>query len=137
MILYRYVPLFVSLALLAGCGDGKPPETAPAAPVEAAAPVAAPEAAPEAAPGDAGAPSAAAVDAAALYAGRCMSCHGKSAEGVGDYPSLAKLSRADIQSRMETYRSGGTVGPRSAIMLSMTRSLSDQEVAALASYLGN
>lgn len=137
--------------LLSACGPDKPAE-APVA-VEAAAPVpvepvatapaaAAPEAAAVAsagAPVVAAAPDLAAapsVDAAALYNGKCASCHGKSYEGVAGNPKLAGLSAADVTSRLNDYRAGKAVGPKSAIMFAMAKPLSDEQVAALAAHLG-
>ena len=123
--------------LLAACG-GKEEPAPPAAEAEAPPPVVAPEVS---APADASPESAAApgvgVDAHALYASRCASCHGETAEGVAGNPSLAKLSAADIQSRLEAYRAGQAVGPKSAIMMPMAKNLSDAEIEALATYLGS
>jgi len=125
----RYIMLFATLSLLSACGDSSKQTTAttPEASTEAAAPPVA----------YAGAEAGAEVDASTLFARSCASCHGETAEGVAGNPSLVKLSHADIKSRLETYRSGGTVGPKSAIMAPMVKNLSDQEIAALASYLGN
>ena len=126
-----------AITLLAGCG-GKEEAEAPTPPApEAAAPA---DTAPQAEPQESAAMPAAegvAVDAAALYAGRCASCHGETAEGVAGNPSLAKLSAADVQARLEAYRAGQAVGPKSAIMMPMAKNLSDAEIEALATYLGS
>jgi cytochrome c553 len=129
----RYSLLLASLTLLSACGDGtkQPAAKAPEAPAEATAPMAATAAT------LAGEVAAAGTDAASLYAHVCAACHGATAEGVGDSPSLAKLSGATIQSRLQAYRAGEKVGPKSAIMAPIAKQLSDEQIAALASYLGN
>lgn len=76
-------------------------------------------------------------DAASIYARTCTTCHGKTGEGVGTFPSLAKLDRAMLQARLEAYRAGQAVGPRSSIMEPIAKTLSDEQIAALASYLGS
>jgi cytochrome c553 len=138
MISSRHIILLASLSLLAACGDKdqQPVAETPVAPaaetVTTTEPTAATtETAPEAAP------SGGSVDASSLYASRCASCHGETAEGVAGNPGLTKLSRADVQSRLETYRSGGTVGAKSAIMKGIAGKLSDEEIAALSVYLGS
>lgn len=125
------------MALLSACGGKEEPQ-APAAP-EAATETAAPatpaseaptvvEAAPE--PG-------ADVDAPALFAKSCASCHGDMAQGTASGPALDKLSNADIQTRLEGYRAGQSMGPKTAIMAPMAKKLTDEQIAALARYLGS
>lgn len=125
------------LALLSACGGKEEPQ-APAVPdaaTEAAAPAAPASEAPpmvESAP----APGAD-VDAPALYAKSCASCHGDMAQGTASGPALDKLANADIQARLEGYRAGQTMGPKTAIMAPMAKKLSDEQIAALARYLGS
>jgi cytochrome c553 len=126
--------LVLSLGL-AACGKKNEPESA--APAETAAPAAPMEASPaapqatEAAAGGEGA-----VDAHGLYAAKCASCHGATGEGVADNPKLAGLSVADIESRLKDYRDGKQRGPKTAIMAGMAKSLTDEQISSLASYLG-
>lgn len=126
------------LALLSACGGKEEPQ-APAVP-EAATESAAPSSAPasEAPPMVEAAPLPGAdVDAPALYAKSCASCHGDMAQGTASGPALDKLSNADIQARLEGYRAGQTMGTKTAIMAPMAKKLSDEQIAALARYLGN
>jgi cytochrome c553 len=128
------VTLVLSLGL-AACGQKKEPEsTAPAETALPAAPMEATPAAPESAESAAGAGGT--VDAQGLYASKCASCHGATGEGVADNPKLAGLTRADIESRLKDYRDGKQRGPKTAIMAGMAKSLTDQQIASLASYLG-
>lgn len=132
----KHLLALTALMMLAACGGKEEvaqpvPETTAEAPASATtepvAPV--PEAGAEATPG-------AGVDAATLYAGRCASCHGQLAEGQGGNPSLVGLSAADIQTKLEGYRAGTTLGPKTAVMAPMAKSLTDEQIQALASYLG-
>lgn len=127
----RHYLLIAALAMLGACGDGAKEAAAPDA-AQAAAP---PAAADAAALADAAA--AAGDEASALYAGVCAACHGETAEGVGDFPSLAKLSGKDIETKLRAYRAGETVGPQSALMAPIAKPLSDEQIANLASYLGS
>jgi cytochrome c553 len=123
------------LALLAACG-GKQEAQAPAAPETAAAPAPAPEAAAPAQEMAAPAPGAG-VDASALFASRCSKCHGQLAEGQNGNPSLVNLSKADIKSKLEAYRAGKQMGPKTAVMAAMAKPLTDEEIDALATFLGS
>ncbi len=128
--------LVLSLALSA-CGQDKPAETAPAG--EAVAP-------PMPMPPDQGVAGAdapataveavAGVDAAALYAARCASCHGAAGEGVGQNPKIAGLTQADMASRLKDYRDGKQMGSQTAVMAAMAKPLSDEQIEALAAHLG-
>lgn len=134
MTLNRYYPLVAALALLlSACGDtGKEAAATP----DTTAAVAPPTAAEAAAMADA-VTSSVGDDAYTLYKRSCIACHGETGEGVGDFPSLAKLSGKDIESRLRAYRAGETVGPKSALMAPLAKPLSDEQIAALALYLGS
>lgn len=130
--------LLLSLVLplaLAACGKEEPAQApapaetaAPAMPAEteAAAP-AEPTALADAGPG---------VDAHGMYAAKCASCHGDMGQGVAGNPKLAGLSPADIESKLKDYRAGKQMGAKTAIMASAAKGLSDEEISALAAYLG-
>jgi len=138
MNVLRSTLLVAGLLLVQGCGDQAqeaqvaPPEAQVEAPAEAPGVEGAPQAA-----ADAVTAEVAGEGADALYARSCASCHGETAQGVGDNPSLIGLSRADIESRLTAYRNGETLGPKSAIMASMAKPLSDAQIADLAAYLGH
>ncbi len=129
--------LLLSLVLplaLAACGKEEPAQ-APA-PAETAAPAmpAEPEAA---APAESTASDAGpGVDAHGMYAAKCASCHGDMGQGVAGNPKLAGLSPADIESKLKDYRAGKQMGAKTAIMASAAKRLSDEEISALAAYLG-
>jgi len=135
MTTYRYIILFVALGLLSACGESEqePAATVPEGVLEDSLSAETP--APAVATEDA--QSVGGVDAAAFYASRCASCHGKNREGVAGNPSLVALTQEDIQSKLEIYRSGGSVGPKSAVMTPMVRNLSDADIEALAAHLGS
>lgn len=127
------------LALLSACGGKEEPE-APAQPEAAVEAAPAAEGATPATEAMAEAPAADAgtgVDAGALYTKRCASCHGDMAQGVAGNPALDKLAAAEVKSRLEAYRAGQTIGPKSAVMIPMAKGLGDAEIEALASYLGS
>lgn len=55
---------------------------------------------------------------------------------MGNYPRLAGLTRDEISNKLRDYRAGRQMGPLTAIMAASARDLSDEEIAALAAYLG-
>ncbi len=99
---------------------------------EAAAPAAAPaQPAPVSKPGGA-APS----HGESKYKTVCAVCHGQNAEGMGNYPRLAGLTRDEIRNKLLDYRAGKQMGPLTAIMAASARDLTDADIEALAAYLG-
>ena len=103
---------------------------------EAAAPAAAPaQPAPVSEPGGA-APSQAAAAGESKYRTVCAVCHGQNAEGMGNYPRLAGLTRDEIRNKLLDYRAGKQMGPLTAIMAASARDLTDADIEALAAYLG-
>lgn len=122
--------LLLTLTLMA-CGK-KEEAAAP----QAAAPAAAPaQPAPSAGPIDR-AKSAVAAAGERKYKTVCAVCHGQNAEGMGNYPRLAGLKREEISSKLMDYRAGKQMGPLTAIMAATARDLTDEEIEALATYLG-
>jgi mono/diheme cytochrome c family protein len=82
---------------------------------------------------------------AALYKDNCAACHGEQGEGRGDYPSLVRNRTATMKSPVNMVRiifSGGfppaTAGnPRPYGMPPFGQTLSDAEIAAVATYVRN
>ncbi len=141
----KSTPLFLSLALtltLAACGQDKPAEPAAEAPAPGTSgEMAGPPMPMDPSQGVAGHVEGAAVDTGGmdghdLFAAKCASCHGATGEGLADNPKLAGLTKADIQSRLTDYRAGKQMGPKTAVMAAMAKPLSDEQIAALATYVG-
>lgn len=125
------------LAMLSACGAKEEPQ-APAMPeTTGAAPAQETPAAPQETMTEAPALAGADVDAPALYAKSCASCHGDMAQGTAGNPALDKLSATDIQTKLSAYRAGEKMGPKTPIMAPMAKNLSDEQIAALARYLGS
>lgn len=124
------VAMILTLTLTA-CGK-KEEAAAPQATAPAAAPA---QPALPAGP-DAGAPAALATAGESKYRTVCAVCHGPNAEGMGNYPRLAGLSRDEISNKLMDYRAGKQMGPLTAIMAASARDLTDAEIEALAAYLG-
>lgn len=136
MKLLRPTLLLALLSTLAACGESarEPVEPAPVAePV--AGNVAPPAPPPPAAEPVAESPAGEGADA--IYAKTCAACHGETAEGVGDFPSLAKLGKDTIKDRLKAYQAGTTVGPKSAMMFPVAKKLTDAQIDELAAYLGH
>ncbi len=126
--------LVLSLGM-AACGQKQEPESAAMTETATpAAPMVATPAAPESTEATAGAGDT--VDAQALYASKCASCHGAMGQGVADNPKLAGLSGAVIESSLKDYRDGKQRGPKTPIMASMAKPLTDAQISSLAGYLG-
>ncbi len=130
MSFHRHSLLVALLVLLSACGDAT--QAPPATPEAAVAPPVQAEVA-----AMAEAVASAGDEAYTVYKRACLACHGDTAEGVGDFPSLAKLSVKEVGDRLRAYRAGDTVGPRSALMTTIAQPLSDEQIAALALYLGS
>ena len=65
----------------------------------------------------------------------CKQCHGPAGMGMASYP---KVSGNDIKytiDRLKRYRAGEEIGPNSALMIMMAKSLSDKDIENLAAYL--
>lgn len=128
----------LALSLLTACGGKEEPASAPETPAPVATPAPEPAASPATDTSDASATDTPpAMEVSILYTVRCASCHGDLGQGLAGNPALNKLNAADTQARLEAYRAGQTVGPKSALMIPMAKNLSDTEIQALARYLGN
>jgi cytochrome c553 len=130
-----HTPILITALLLTltltACGK-KEEAAAP----DATAPSAAP--APPAPSAEPSAPAASAVVAAgeSKYRTVCAVCHGQNAEGMGNYPRLAGLTRDEIRNKLMDYRAGKRMGPLTAIMAATAKDLTDADIEALAAYLG-
>lgn len=71
----------------------------------------------------------------ARYAENCVNCHGKTGKGMASFPPLIGRDVAYISGRLEQYRAREKVGPNSAIMMSLTGELSDDDIANLSAYI--
>lgn len=71
----------------------------------------------------------------ARYKKTCINCHGPAGKGVASYPKISGKEDSYTKSKLETYREGIEIGPNSALMIMMARSLTDEEIANLAAYL--
>ena len=69
------------------------------------------------------------------YLVNCVNCHGKTGKGMASFPSLKGRDAAYIAGRLTKYRAKEKVGPNSAIMMSLSGELSDDDIANLAAYV--
>lgn len=69
--------------------------------------------------------------AAPAGAKKCAKCHGKLGEGVNKNPALAGIAASEFVDKMNLYREGGG---DSKVMIRFAKSLSDEEIADLATY---
>lgn len=132
----------VSLSLVA-CGKDKPEEAA--APAESAAAPAAEPSVETAVTGqgqEAAGAEVSAVDITdrksgyEIYVAQCINCHGDLGQGVGGNPKLAGLKVADVDARLKAYREGKQMGAKTAVMAPLAKALSDEQIDALARYIG-
>lgn len=70
----------------------------------------------------------------------CMACHGPTGQGnpASGYPAVAGQHSMYLSSRLQKYRNGQTNGeadPYSPQMVTVASALSDDEIAAVASYM--
>ncbi len=76
------------------------------------------------------------VDAgASRYAMNCVNCHGNAGQGMASFPGIQGRDAAYIIEKLETYRAREMVGPNSAIMMSLSADLSDEDIANLAAFI--
>lgn len=71
----------------------------------------------------------------ARYRVNCVNCHGKAGKGMASFPALTGRDAAYIADRLEKYRAKEKVGPNSAIMMSLSSDLSDEDIANIAAYV--
>ncbi len=71
----------------------------------------------------------------ARYKKSCINCHGPAGKGAASYPKISGNEISYVKSKLETYRDGIKIGPNSALMIMMAKSLTDEEIANLAAYL--
>ena len=71
---------------------------------------------------------------AKLFRQHCAACHGPDGHGTRDYARLAGQRRAYLIATLTAFRDGNRKR-RSNIMSAQTRDLTDQDIAALATYL--
>ena len=71
-----------------------------------------------------------------VYLRRCQSCHGHDGNGVAGYARLAGQQPGYLIQTLRAYRdrTGGRLSPEMDVV---TRGLTDEEIAALATYLAN
>jgi len=119
---------------LAACGEEQQAESPAGGSAAPAVPPAAEPAAPAVA--EIVADATAIVDAQGIYSAKCAVCHGKTGEGRGTNPKLVGLPVAVIESRLKDYRAGKQMGPNTGIMAAAAKSLSDEQIAAIAGFLG-
>jgi cytochrome c553 len=69
------------------------------------------------------------------YEVNCVNCHGAAGQGMASFPAIRGRDAAYIADRLETYRAREMVGPNSAIMMSLSADLSDEDIANLAAFI--
>lgn len=85
--------------------------------------------------GGTGAPAGDVAAGETRYLVNCVNCHGRAGKGMASFPALRERDAAYIAGRLASYRAREQVGPNSAIMMSLARELTDDEIANLAAYI--
>ena len=69
------------------------------------------------------------------YNANCVNCHGNGGQGMASFPAIKGREASYVAEKLETYRAREMVGPNSAIMMSLARDLSDDDIANLSAYI--
>ncbi len=68
----------------------------------------------------------------------CYTCHGKQAQGVGEFiPPLANQRARYLQNQLQAWKSGARTNDPNGLMTSVAARLSDQQMQDAAVYLNN
>lgn len=67
------------------------------------------------------------------HATQCMGCHGEKLQGQGQFPKLAGQHPAYLTKQLSDFKSGTR---KSGTMNAVAQNLSDDEIKAIAAYLG-
>lgn len=69
------------------------------------------------------------------YFVNCFQCHGKTGKGMASFPAIKGRDAEYIHDRLTKYRAREKVGPNSAIMMSLAKDLSDDDIDNLSAYV--
>lgn len=77
------------------------------------------------------------VDGGALYASKCLSCHGAKAEkaALGKSQIIATLSEGQIKDALKGYQAGTYGKEMKAVMQGQAKALNDAQIDALAKHI--
>lgn len=67
----------------------------------------------------------------------CALCHGEAQKGLGEVPRLAGLQPLYVARQLFDMRYGSSAGKAAALMTAVVTNLSDDDIIAIASYLGS
>jgi len=67
----------------------------------------------------------------------CSTCHGTDLNGLGDVPRLAGISPLYTVRQLNDFRNGDRAGTLASLMTLAVANLSDEDIVALAAYLGS
>jgi len=65
----------------------------------------------------------------------CKQCHGPAGMGMASFPKVSGKDTSYTIDRLKKYRAGEEIGPNSALMIMIAKSLSDKDIENLAAYL--
>tara|TARA_B100001093_G_scaffold248679_1_gene238104 strand:- start:11621 stop:11941 length:321 start_codon:yes stop_codon:yes gene_type:complete len=65
----------------------------------------------------------------------CKQCHGPAGMGMASFPKVSGKDVEYTKDRLKKYRAGEEIGPNSALMIMIAKSLSDKDIENLAAYL--
>ena len=67
----------------------------------------------------------------------CATCHGDSLTGLGDVPRLAGMQPVYLARQLISMQNGSSAGTNSTLMKPAVANLSEDDVIAIAAYLGS
>jgi cytochrome c553 len=68
---------------------------------------------------------------------QCAICHGEGLTGLGEVPRLAGLQPLYVARQLFAMQYGSSAGKAAALMKAVVTSLSEDDIIAIASYLGS
>jgi len=70
-------------------------------------------------------------------AGKCASCHGEALRGIGEVPRIAGMQPLYLARQLFGLQNGSSAGGTAAAMKESIANLSEEDIIALAAYLGS